>query len=122
MSDLHHQLKKNFNNYLYIYHCDKMIPFLLRFQVREMLYSYDDKSINNNFDEDIEKSMLNLFCFKSVWKRFDRWTYSKLTDNLDYDCVLLSKEQIEKLELKTTDIISFNHYKYINLKGDNKNE
>lgn len=125
MSDLHHQFKKNINNYLYIYTCNKLIPFLIRFKVREMLYNYDNTSIQNNFDKDIEKTMLNITILKTIWKKFDCYTYSVLSDNLDYDMALLSKDDLKKLDLKTSDIISFNKYKYLNInnnKGGNVNE
>ena len=123
ISDVHFGFKKCLNNYIYIVNSIKWIPFILVFKVREMLFSYDNEGVVNTFNEDIEDTTKTLIISKTVWKKFDTFTYSYFTDNLDYDCVLLSKNDIEKLDLKSKDIVSFNKLKYLKKESDvNKNE
>ena len=49
--------------------------------VRELFYSEDSSSVNT-FEEDVEQSLLLTIVPKSVWKKFDAYCYSKLTDHL----------------------------------------
>ena len=53
--------------------------------VREMFYSEDNSSVNV-FNEDVEKTLLRIIVPKSIWKKFDAYCYSKLTDNLEREC------------------------------------
>ena len=121
ISDLHYSFKRVLNNYLYIHSCFKLIPFILVFKVRELMYSYDNESIVNNFDSDIEDSLKTLVITKGIWKKFDCYTYSSFTDDLNYDCVVLTKDDIEKLDLKSKDIVTFIKYKDLK-KGGVKHE
>ena len=113
LSDNHYSIKRVLSNYIYIYRCIKWIPFILIYKVRECVYSYDNNGVVNNFQSDVEDSLKTLVISKSVFKKYDTYTYSKFTDDLDYDCVLLSKSQLDKLDLKSDDIVSFNDLRYL---------
>ena len=111
ISDLHYSIKRVLTNYLYIHRCVKWIPFILIFKVREMAYSYDNQGVMNVYNSDLEDTSKTLIVSKSIWKKYDTYTFSKFTDSLDYDFVLLSKSDLEKLDLKSDDIVSFNNLK-----------
>lgn len=78
-SDLHYSFKKCMNNYLYI-HSQFKIPFFCILRVQEFAYSYDNNLINNN-SSDLEDNLKWLIVPKSIWKKYDRYCYSVLTDN-----------------------------------------
>lgn len=78
-SDLHFSFKKCMNNYLYI-HSQFKIPFFSVMRVQEFAYSYDNSIINNNAS-DLEDNLKWLIVPKSIWKKYDRYCYSILTDN-----------------------------------------
>lgn len=81
--DLHYNIRRCLNTYLWIHHCIKWIPFLLVFQVREM-YCADEHSANN-FNEDVEETLKWVVCSKRIWKKFDCYCYSHYTDDATVD-------------------------------------
>ena len=103
-SDNHYSLKRCINRYLFIYHLTKWIPFILIARVREFAYLEGVEGVNNNFNEDIEESMKMLFIPKSIWKKFDAYTYSVLTDDLYCNDNVIQPNEVETL--KTKDILS----------------
>lgn len=80
IQDCHYAIKRSVSSYLWIHHNTK-IPFFVLVYVREMFYSEDGTGINV-FNEDVEKTLLRIMIPKSIWKRFDAYCYSKLTDHL----------------------------------------
>lgn len=103
-SDNHYSLKRCLNRYLFIQHLTKWIPFVLVARVREFAYLDGVDGINNNFDSDLDDSMRLLFIRKSIWKKFDAYTYSILTDNLVVNDRVIKSNEVESL--KTSDILS----------------
>lgn len=103
-SDNHYSLKRCINRYLFIYHLTKWIPFVLIARVREFAYLEGVEGVNNNFNEDIEESMKLLFIPKSIWKKFDAYTYSVLTDDLYINDNIVKPKDVTSL--KTKDILS----------------
>ena len=103
-ADNHYSLKRCLNRYVFIMHLTKWIPFFLVARVREMAYLDGVEGINNNFNEDIEESMKYLIIRKSIWKKFDAYTYSILTDDLEVDRKVIEPYEVESL--KTKDILS----------------
>lgn len=79
-SDLHFGFKRNISTYFYI-HRKVNLPFFLVLYVREMLYS-DEVGVQNVFTDDVEFGLRRVIMPKSVWKKFDCYTYSALTDDL----------------------------------------
>lgn len=80
IQDCHFAIKRSLSSYLWIHHNVK-VPFCVLIYVRELFYSEDSGSVNT-FEEDVEKSLLLTIVPKSVWKKFDAYCYSKLTDYL----------------------------------------
>lgn len=103
-SDNHYSLKRCINRYLFIYHLTKWIPFILIARVREFAYLEGVEGINNNFNEDIENSFKLLIIPKSIWKKFDAYTYSVLTDDLYINDKVVQPKEVESL--KTRNILS----------------
>ena len=103
-SDNHYSLKRCLNRYLFIHHLTKWIPLILIARVREFAYLDGVDGINNNFNEDMDESMKLLFIPKSIWKKFDAYTYSILTDNLEVNRKVIEPYEVETL--KTNEILS----------------
>lgn len=106
ISDLHYAIKRACGRYIYIYESTKY-PFITIAKVREMVYS-DDTSVVNDVSQDLELSMRTMVYFNRVYKKYDAYCYSVLTDHLmiqvDYDY------KFDKKDLKAREIVSFNPY------------
>lgn len=81
IKDVHYNIKRSLNTYLWVQRTIKWIPFILVFKVREMYYS-EESGVVNTFNEDVDETMKWLVCRKKVWKLFDCYCYSAYTDNL----------------------------------------
>lgn len=103
--DNHYAVKRCLSTYLYIHHTVKVFPFFILAWVREMKFS-EDSTVVNTFDDDVEEKLKLILIPKKVWKKFDCYCYSSLTDNLE----LNDKVQYPE-SLKAEDIISFKDYK-----------
>ena len=111
VSDNHFAVKRCLNSYFYIHHTVK-IPFFMIMFIREERYSED--SINT-YGEDIEETMKIHIVPKSVWKKFDCYCYSVLTDDKPS---MKEEDQRIATDLKAREIVSFKDYK--TLKGVKK--
>lgn len=100
MRDVHYSIKRCMNNYLWIHHAIKWIPFVYVVQVREMFYSEDGEMVNVS-EKDVEKPLYWIAIPKSIWRKFDCYCYSKFTDHLP----VLVDTTVSK-ELKTDHIIN----------------
>lgn len=78
--DLHFGIKRNISSYFYIHRLVKL-PFFVVLYVREMLYS-DNAGVQNVFNDDIEFGMRRVIMSKRMWKLFDCYAFSGLTDDL----------------------------------------
>ena len=96
IQDCHFAIKRSLSSYLWIHHNVK-VPFFVLIYVRELFYSEDSSSVNT-FVEDVEKTLLLTIVPKSVWKKFDAFCYSKLTDDLP---VVSSKKKIKGITFRT---------------------
>lgn len=102
-SDLHYGIKRNLSTYFYI-HRSFHIPFFLICYVREMLYS-DESGVQNVFDDDVEFGLRRVIIPTRVWKKFDCYTYSALTDHLP--CVQDEVDGTKLPDLKSRDYVHF---------------
>lgn len=103
LEDLHYALKRNLSSYLYIHH-KKVFPFFVQLKVREMIYC---NGTTNTVDTDVEKADLQTILVpKSVWKLFDCYCYSALTDHLP-----IENTEVKTSNLKTDNILSFRKYR-----------
>ena len=116
IADVHYSIKRSLSEYYYVHHLTKL-PFFLIAHVVEARYS-DDGTIIGTENEDIENKLRKVIFSKKVWKKFDCYSYSVLTDNLPVNNTKVEGAELE--DLKARDIISFRP-EFAHLKGD-KNE
>lgn len=115
LADCHYNIKRCISNYLYIDNL-KRYPFISIASVRLMNYCSDNDSVLNLVNDNEEVSYKKVLMFNSIFKKYDCYCYSVLTDNLPV------KNDIEpkKRTLKTDNIVSF--IKFKNLKKGVKND
>lgn len=101
VSDCHYSIKRCLSEYIYVHHLVKWIPFFLIAYVQECRYS-DDSSTITAQSEDVENTLRKVIFRKRVWKTFDCYCYSSLTDNLPVE-----ENVISATSLKATNIVSF---------------
>ncbi len=118
IGDLHYSIKRCISEYFYIHHLTKTLPVYLCASVREERYSEDNVSINA-YTEDVEESLKRVLIPRKVWKFFDAYCFSHLTDSCPVACNVV---QGDKSDLKAKTIISFRKYKTIRTQGDNTDE
>lgn len=106
LSDLHFSLKRVTSQYFYIHSLTKYIPFFIVANLREERYSEDNTTVNS-YDTDIEDSVKRVLIRKSIFKKYDSFCYSYLTDYLETDNendeILLNKFD----DLKASSVVSF---------------
>lgn len=116
ISDVHYGLKRSISNYFYIHHMRKLfiLPFAIAY-IKESRYSEDGSTVNVE-TEDTEVYLKRILIPIKVWKVFDSYTYSYMTDDLPVTDLVIPGSD----ELRTKKIVSFN--KYSTLYEVNKNE
>lgn len=112
-TDMHFGIKRNISTYFYI-HRKVHVPFFMVCYVREMLYS-DEAGVQNVFDDDVEFGMRRVIFSTRVWKKFDCYTYSGLTDHLDPVMDVVEGSKLENL--KSTSYLHFEHKKEVKKNG-----
>lgn len=116
--DNHYAVKRCLNTYFYIHHNLKGL-FFMYLWLREERFS-EDGSTKNTYDADVEETLKLHIVPKSVFKLYDRYCYSVLTDHLP------AKSEADEVKkpstMKANDIVSFKQYKTIYRKGVNKHE
>lgn len=112
--DNHYAVKRCLSSYFWIHHNIK-IPFFCVLFVREMFYSADDSLTVNTVGQDVENELKIIVIPKRVWKMYDAYCYSALTDDLEVyektDFIPLGKEFRSKLKINT--LLSFKEYSTI---------
>lgn len=107
--DNHYAVKRCLSSYFYIHHSLK-IPFFMLSWVRELKFSEDNSAVNT-FDDDVEETLRLVIIPKSVWKLFDCYCYSVLTDDLP---VVDNVVQVFKYgDKKARKLVTFRDYKSI---------
>lgn len=101
VSDTHYSIKRSLSEYFYIHHLTKWIPFFMVAYVREERYCADNTSINT-YDKDVEETLTRVIIPKSVWKKFDSYCYSCITDDLPCEDNVVVADN-----LKANRIVSF---------------
>lgn len=111
--DLHYSIRRCLSEYFYIHHLNKFIPFFLVAEVREERYCEDNSSINT-YENDVEDHLKKVIIPKSIWKKFDAYCFSYLTDDLPVaDNVIVGAK-----DLKAKDIVSFREFKTLEVKNE----
>ena len=108
INDNHYSVKSCISEYFYIHDTIKWIPFILLCHVRELRYSDDGQEINV-YEGDIEESMRTVLVSKRIWKMFDAYCYSVLTDHLPVASDVVEGRELS--DLKARKIVSFRKYK-----------
>lgn len=108
INDNHYSVKRCISEYFYIHDTIKWIPFILLCHVRELRYSDDGQEINV-YDGDVEESMRTVLVSKRIWKMFDAYCYSVLTDHLPVASDVVEGRELS--DLKARKIVSFRKYK-----------
>ena len=103
LSDNHYAVKRGINSYFYVHHLIKWVPFVLIAKVREMYHSEDDNVVNV-YNDDVEQSLKTIVISKRIWKKFDSYSFSSLTDNLPLNNVVVHNKNGD---LKVKKLVSF---------------
>lgn len=101
IADSHYSLRRCLDRHIYIYKTVKWLPFFLLMYVREERYA-EDGTVVNAYAEDVEQSLQKVLVPKKVWKMFDCYCYSAMTD----DKPIYAKVNTNK-SLKCHDYVSF---------------
>lgn len=112
LSDLHFSVKRCLSGYFYIHHLNTSCPFFAIAYVIECRYS-EDSSVSFNQNVDTSELLKRVIFPKSIFKKYDPYCYSVLTDDLPIEDNVIKKAKT----LKCNNIVSFRDDK--NLKGDN---
>lgn len=108
VSDNHFAVKRCINNYFYIQKLVKWLPFFLVAYVRECRYS-DDGSVVSVDTKDVGETTKRVLIPRSIWKKFDCYCYSALTDYLPVVTQTIDNKKGENM--KAHFIVSFKEYK-----------
>lgn len=108
INDNHYAVKRCLSEFFYVHDTIKFLPFVLLVHVRELRYSDDSQELNI-YDSDIEDSLKTVMISKRVWKKFDAFCYSILTDHLPVADKIISGRELP--DLKARKIVSFRNYK-----------
>lgn len=107
ISDLHYSIKRSCSQYFYVHHSKSLflLPWVVVY-LRELMYSED--SATNVINTDLEDDLKKVLVPKKVWKLFDAYAYSSLTDYLS-----IEDNVVEAVSLKVNpkDFVTFNPYR-----------
>lgn len=115
IADLHYSIKRSISEVFYVHSTFKWIPFFLVVTLREERYSEDGMAVNA-YNEDIEDSLKRVLVSKKVWKMFDCYCYSVLTDNKPVVTEINHNDS-----LKASKVVSFNE-RYVKMFEGVENE
>ena len=103
ISDLHVSIRRCLSETFYVHSTFKWLPFFLVCTIREERFREDGGAVNV-YNEDVENSLKRVLIPKSIWKKFDCYCYSVLTDDKP-----VNRNVIENVpDLKAREIVSFN--------------
>lgn len=102
VADLHYSIKRCISEIVYVYDTCTWLPFLLVSNVREERYSEDNIAVNT-YGEDIADTMKRVVVPKRVWREFDCYCYSNLTDDLP-----VNENVVNATTLKAERVVSIN--------------
>ena len=108
--DLHYGMKRNLSTYFYIHHKIN-VPFFLILKVREMIFL---EGSSNEFETDVEDTLKTVIVPKTVFKKYDCYCYSALTDHLPVEDTIAKPK-----DLKARSILTFKNNKKYYTVGEN---
>lgn len=98
LSDNHFAVKRVLCSFSLITKCITWLPFFVAFKTRDLAYNADASvDVNNVFTDDVDVESRYVIVPKSVWKKFDCYTYSIFTDHLPCQdkCVVGVKKNLK---------------------------
>lgn len=117
LNDLHYSTERTLSSFIYVHRLIKL-PFISLMYLREERFNSMQGVSTNIYDSDIEDSMKLYFLPNSVFKRYDQYAYSYLTDDLP-----IENNTRKATTLKANNILSFKKWKTIPIdKGDSKQD
>lgn len=119
ITDLHYALKRTTSQYFYLHHLSKYIPFFTLAYMREERFSEDGANVNA-YTDDVEDSMKRVLMRSSVFKRYDPFCFSSLTD--DKSTLNPTIYRAKGDSLKADCIVSFRPEFYLQRVGVPENE
>lgn len=119
LNDNHFAFKRGVNRYIWIHSLQKHFPFFLKYNLREMMYSDGDSNISNVFNKDVDEDLKFVLVSKKIWKKFDSYCYSKITDDLIVNDNVINNENAKDLGTKNLLRLKLSD-RYINDIGKNK--
>lgn len=106
VADMHYAFKRVTSQYFYIHH-NRKIPFFILLYVKECQYSEDNSVLTVN-EGDVEDNLRCIVVPKSIFKKFDAYAFSSLTDNLP-----VVDSEVKTKDLKVRRFLTFRTYKSI---------
>lgn len=106
ITDLHYALKRTTSQYFYVNHVSRYIPFITLSYMREERYSEDGATVNA-YTDDVEQSLKRCLMRSSVFKKYDTFCFSYLTDDLQTETEKDIKLLGRKESLKAIEVVSF---------------
>lgn len=103
IGELHASMRRASSEYFYVHSLFKWLPFFMIATIREERYSEDGTAVNV-YDGDVEDSLRRVIIPKKVWKYFDCYCYSIMTDDLPVDDNVIT----DVPTLKCDNVVSFN--------------
>lgn len=117
LTELHIAMRRASSEYFYVHSLFKWLPFFMIATVREERYSEDGTTVNV-YQEDVEDCLKKVIIPKAIWKKFDCYCYSVLTDDLPVECNVISNCST----LKSDYVLSFSPFHRWKKKDLNVNE
>lgn len=106
---LHYGIRDTASQYFYIHSLTKWIPFFVIANVRERVIGEDTLNVET---KDVELSLRKVILKKSVWKKFDSYAYSILTDTKEVKSEIIDGSKLKDLKVR----------KFLSFKNWNDNE
>lgn len=115
IEDCHYAIKRCLSQYIYIHRTVKipLFPWLIMY-VRECRYSADSSNV---YTDDVEKTLQRVLVPKSVWKKFDAYCYSVLTDHLP---ICGEGTEGAATDLKARKLVSFKKFRTVKEVNDSE--
>lgn len=108
MSDNQYNIKRSVTSSFFVHHTVKLVPFFVLAWIREERYN-PDGTVITVYNEDVEESLRFVLIPKRIWKKFDCYCYSALTDDLPVVDKTVDGKKLP--DLKAHSIVSFRKFK-----------
>lgn len=108
VADNQYNIKRCITSSFFVHHTFKFIPFFVAAWIREERVSDSGDAINV-YNDDIEKTLQMVLIPKKIWKLFDCYCYSVLTDSLPVVDGVVDGRKLP--DLKAHRIVSFRKFK-----------